>query len=296
MLGALTAAAWVIAVERLSAETAELLPVRSGGNGVSAPPIEPLRQRAPAMLIEKPLIARLQESDVIRTLGGILSTGGVTDVTRIGWPTLRAGFPLTTFLNAMREMRTTLAKRVPAKAIPVMAVISTAASEDRSIAAMNIALAAARDGVKVLMIDAHYANPTLSKKVKGFGHSSTGSSGWLSLSVKTSPALTTLNGISILPAVKGSDAVCKMIAEARVAGGYDLVIVDGPATPASAVDRILFDMIDGLVAVLPAKLDINDCMEDVIASLGGAERKLIGVILNELTPAPTSGQREKQYA
>jgi hypothetical protein len=36
-------------------------------------------------------------------------------------------------------------------------------------------------------------------------------------------------------------------------------------------------------------------MEDVIASLGGAERKLIGVVVNELTPAPT-GHREQQYA
>ena len=65
-------------------------------------------------MIEKPLIARLQESDVMRTLGGILTVGGIADVTRMGWPTLRAGFPLTTFLNAMREMRATVARRSPA--------------------------------------------------------------------------------------------------------------------------------------------------------------------------------------
>src|SRR6202048_5094672 len=59
-------------------------------------------------LIEKPLIARLQESDVVRTLSGILKASGAPDVTRLGWPTLRAGFPMTTFLNAMREMRATL--------------------------------------------------------------------------------------------------------------------------------------------------------------------------------------------
>ena len=56
-------------------------------------------------MIEKPLIARLQESDVIRTLGESCKIGGIPDLTRIGWPTLRMGFPLTTFLNAMREMR-----------------------------------------------------------------------------------------------------------------------------------------------------------------------------------------------
>ena len=63
------------------------------------------RPQPAVALIEKPLIARLQESDVMRTLGGILAIGGIPDVTRLGWPTLRAGLPLTTFLNAMREMR-----------------------------------------------------------------------------------------------------------------------------------------------------------------------------------------------
>ena len=47
----------------------------------------------------------------MRTLGGILTTGGTADVTRLGWPTLRAGFPLMTFLNTTREIRITLAKR-----------------------------------------------------------------------------------------------------------------------------------------------------------------------------------------
>ena len=53
---------------------------------------------------------------------------------------------------------------------------------------------------------------------------------------------------------------------------------------------------DGLVAVLPVDLDINDAMEDIIAALGGAERKLIGVVLNELTPPGSSQQRDKRYA
>ena len=41
--------------------------------------------------------------------------------------------------------------------MPVIAVIGAGAGEDRSIAALNIALAAARDGARVLMIDADHA-------------------------------------------------------------------------------------------------------------------------------------------
>ena len=95
---------------------------------------------------------------------------------------------------------------------------------------------------------------------------------------------------------KACDAIRKAIAQARSAGGYDLVILDGPAMPWSPADRKLLDVADGLVAILPVNLDINDSMEDIIAALGGTERKLVGVVLNELNPTAVNPQRDKQYA
>ncbi len=312
VLGGLAATGWVIAAERLPADPVEPQPIKSQTKTPApAPPPKPLPEtppRPPAAVaaiekpsIEKPLIARLQESDVMRTLGGILAIGGIPDVTRMGWPTLRAGFPLATFLNAMREMRAMLAKRSPADVPPVMVVIGAGAGEDRTIAALNVALAAARDGARVLMIDADHATHALSNKVNGLGKSEASRTSWLSIGTKAYRAVKTANGISILPAIKGSDpkasaAICKAIAQTRSAGGYDLVILDGPQTPWSAADRTLLDAADGLVAVLPANLDINGCMEDIITALGGAERKLIGVVLSELHPASADRQRDKQYA
>ena len=46
-------------------------------------------------------------------------------------------------------------------------------------------------------------------------------------------------------------------------------------------------------------LDINDSMEDIIAALGGAERKLVGVVLSEVNPTAaarsgTSNMRERR--
>jgi hypothetical protein len=37
-------------------------------------------------------------------------------------------------------------------------------------------------------------------------------------------------------------------------------------------------------------------MDDIIAALGGAERKLIGVVINELHSAPVRPVRSAQYA
>ena len=305
MLGALAASGWVAAADRLPPDTSEPQPVASESKTPAPPPKQPSaappRQQPAVASIEKPLIARLQESDVMRTLGGILAIGGIPDLTRLGWPTLCAGLPLTTFLNAMREMRAIVARRSPAIAMPVMAVIGAGASEDRNVAALNVALAAARDGARVLMIDADHAAHALSDKLNGLGKSEPSRLGWLSIGSKASRAIKTANGISILPDIKGSDAkasdaIRRAIAQARSAGGYDLVILDGPAMPWSAADRKLIDIADGLVAILPVSLDINDCMEDIIAALGGAERKLIGVVLDELNPAASKRRRDQQYA
>jgi uncharacterized protein involved in exopolysaccharide biosynthesis/Mrp family chromosome partitioning ATPase len=318
VLGGLAAAGWIVAagqlmpgVDLLQPRTL-VTPRKRTGTPLAKPPVadQPPPQAA-VSLIEKPLIARLQESDVIRTLGGILATGDVADVTRLGWPTLRAGFPLMTFVNAVREMRAAVTQRAAADTVPVMAVIGAGDGEDRSVAALNIALVAARDGARVLMIDGDHRTHALSSKVAHLVHGEPSRLGWLSIGSKAAPAVETANGISILRTAKtagskvsdakvsdakASDAVRKAVAQARSAARYDLVLLDGPAMPWSAADRKLLDNADGLVAVLPIHLDINDCMEDIIAALGGAEHKLIGVVLNELDHTDDNRQRDKQYA
>jgi hypothetical protein len=74
------------------------------------------------------------------------------------------------------------------------------------------------------------------------------------------------------------------------------VILDGPAAPWTSVDRNLLAVADGLVAILPTSLDINDSMEEIIAALGSAQRKLVGVTVNELSSPSPMQQRDKQYA
>jgi uncharacterized protein involved in exopolysaccharide biosynthesis/Mrp family chromosome partitioning ATPase len=316
-IGALAAAAWVVAVDRLSipvTATTAAAPQKQPRAKLSPdmkisiqPPRQPApqdkqQQEKPAVTsFEKPLIARLQETDVLRTLTGILAVAGVSDVTRMGWPTLRANVPQGAFVAAIHQLCETATKRSSGGLTPVMAVIGAGSSADRTIVALNAALAAARDGVKVLMIDADHAQHALSSKLTSQGRPEASRFGWLSIGTKASRAIKTANGISILPAVKGSgvkasEAIRKAIAQARSSGDYDLVILDGPAMPWEAPDRKLLDIADALVAMLPVNLDINDAMEDIIAALGGAERKLIGVVLNELNPAGISQQRDKQYA
>jgi len=302
--GALAAACWFVAAEHLFNGTNAPEPDRRERTPVpevSKPQGEAAAPPPGLTLVEKPLIARLQEADVIRTLGAILATGDGVDLTRIDWPTLRPGFPLTTLLNALRDMRAAMARRAGGTTMPVMALVGAGDTTGRSVTALNFALAAARDGSRVLMIDADHQAHTLSNKVNRPGKTEPGKLGWLSIGSKATREIKTVNGISVLPTIendagKAADAVRKAIAQARSAGGYDLAILDGPAMPLSAAGRKLLDSVDALVAVLPTSLDINDSMEKILSALGGAECKLVGVVLDELTPAPQPRQRGKQYA
>ncbi len=302
LLGTLGAAGWVVAANGLSFDAIGPQPSgRDRAGATSRQPSATPQQQMALALVEKPPIARLQETDVIRTLGGILSVSGTVDLTHLGWPTLRPGFPPTGLLDTLRSMCAAAAQRSPGKRIPVIAIIGVGNGEERSITALNIALAAARDGVKILMIDADHAAHKLSDRIGKPEKSGPNRFCWLSLGSKGPREIKTANGVSILPAAKGdatkaAGATSKTIAQARSGGAYDFIILDGPAIPLGDVERELLDSADGLIAVLSTSLDINDSMEDIIAALGGAERRLVGVILNELTPASQTLQRGKQYA
>ena len=302
VLGALAASSWFAAVELLSFE-----PVAGPAKQIvpdpitSAQPPKPLPENRPTPpAAEKPVIARFQEADVIRTLGGILATGGIPDLTRLGWPTLRATFPPTTFLDThardARGARSPLCRQCrarPGSDRPGRQPRSKHRYPERRAGGCARRRQGAGDRRR------SRESVLLSNKLAGPRKPEAKRLGWLSIGAKAaSRAIKTNNGIEVLPAIGSgaADTIRKAIAQARAKGDYDLVIVDGPAMPFDAEDRKLIDVADGLAAVLPASLDINGCMDDIIAALGGAERKLIGVIINELHSAPAQPVRSAQYA
>jgi Mrp family chromosome partitioning ATPase len=291
---------WFTAIELLSNNPAAAPSSEAAVESATPPsPAKPPEDKPAAVPVpEKAGIARLQESDVIRTLGGILATGGIPDLTRLGWPTLRATSPQATFLSAMRGMREALGRRAAANVAPVVAIIGQGASRDRSIVTLNVALAAARDDARVLVIDADHESRLLSNKLQGARKPEAKRLGWLSIGSKAQRAIKTKNNIEVLPAIGSgaTEAIRKAIAQARASGDRDIIIIDGPAMPFGSDDLKLIGIADGLIATLPASLDINGCMDDIIAGLGGAERKLIGVIINELHAAPVQTVRSAQYA
>ena len=239
---------------------------------------------------------------MLRTLSGAVATGAL-DITRLGWPTLRAGPSLTPFLEAMRRLRATAATRSPNGAATVLAAIGPAGWADRTITVLNAALAAARDGAKVLIIDADHVQHSLSDRIDGLKKGSANSRNWLGFARKNRP--TTLdfgNGITVQPLIgrpeakATGEALAKAIGKARWSGRFDLIIIDGPAMPWSEPEQKLLDLSDGLMAVVPTTLDINETTEDILTALDGTEAKLIGVVLDELHTSEIKPEKHRHYA
>jgi uncharacterized protein involved in exopolysaccharide biosynthesis/Mrp family chromosome partitioning ATPase len=316
VFGGLAAAGLIIALDRLRAETRrpdpadaiDQAPARQADD-IPRPEPSPIAlpekpaialQESPVVTLqEKPVIALLQGTDVIRTLGGILGT--TADVTRLGWPTLRPSAARTDLLTAFAGIRAVLGRRTPDGTIPVAAVIGAGAGEDRSIAALNFALAAARDGARVLLIDADDTTRSLSRRAQQLDGSEPGRHGWLSIGSKDGRAIGTTNGITILPAAdtgagKTAKTICTAIAQACKVGSYDFVVLDGPALPWSAEAEKVLECATALIAVLPARSDLDQSLDAIITALGGAEHKLAGVVVNELDHPAVSEQRSRQYA
>lgn len=263
---------------------------------VPAPELQPAAPKPVLALMDKPLITRLGEADAYRR-NADTPRHGVIDANRMGWPTLRIGGSPGPFAEAMREIRVAAARRSSSHQAPVLALIAQGRTEDRSIAALNVALAAAHDGIDVLLIDADFSHGELSRRLKALGVQGAPGDVQVSASGLCAP-VETINRVTLLPISRQADpaimseAVRMIVEDARASDECGLIILDGPAAPFAAWDRSLLDVTDGLLAVLPASLDINQAMENLLAALNGAERKLLGVVLNELDGAHEVQERE----
>jgi len=301
MFGAFAAAGYVFVISRLpsgdepdpradAAPKPETMavPAMAAVGRSQAPHLQP---RPAIAILEKPLLTCLEEADVLRTLSGILPAGGTPDLTRMGWPTLRGG-AATAFVDAIRQLRTTATKRSAAGTVPMIAVLGLEGEPGRSIVTVNAALAAARDGARVLMIDADSVHHALSDRL----------SPRVAVPGNEPRVVAAGHGVSILPIPTGPAAnptarqLHDAIAQSRASHDFDLAIVDGPAMPWSSSDRELLRVSDALVAVLPTRLDINESMERILDALGDEQHKLIGVVLNEVGPTAASHSRGKQHA
>lgn len=292
-LGAITAAGCIILLDQFMPAGAPLPGSRrrepaNDRETAVAPSVAaaPVPQTAPAQVsaqavvpapvavaaIREPVYVRLQEADVLRTLNGIFPLSASAEIDRLGWPLLRPGAAAARFAGlALRMMQ--VATPEPQQGPVTMAAIGIGCDSERTTVALNVALAAARAGKRVLVIDADRTTQGITKRLNSRGQGA-------------SP-VAVMSGVAFqkLDAATGDNAVWTALETARGSGHYDLIVLDGPALPPTPADRHVLNAVDGLFVTVPDQRPSSEYLQQVNAALNGAERRLAAIVFSELNSA-----------
>jgi polysaccharide biosynthesis transport protein len=188
--------------------------------------------------------------------------------------------------EAFRMLRTALDFARPEKA-RVIAVTSAGPGEGKSVIASNLAIATARQGLTVLLIDADLRRHTIDSlfdisNVPGLSDVLVGNVP-LSDAVNTEQVIT----LAILPAgtrapnpseMLGGQRFDRLIQQAR--SEYDVVIIDTPPILAVTDAAALVRYVDGVLVVARAEFSQRHAVTQATAALRHVRASLLGVVLN----------------
>jgi capsular exopolysaccharide synthesis family protein len=194
------------------------------------------------------------------------------------------------FGEAFRALRTALVASNPGEATRVVAITSAQPLEGKTTTAVNIALALAIGGARVLLIDADMRRPSLHKALrlpndKGLSHLLVGETRMREVVQRTGdPNLLVITAGKTPPnpsELLGSDRM-KAFVQQLAAGPFDWVIIDTPPVLAVTDAVILAPIVSGVTFVLGAEMTRWRLAERAIETLQSGHPRSISAVLNRV--------------
>lgn len=197
--------------------------------------------------------------------------------------------------QAIRALRNALSPATLDRSLRSVLVTSPNASEGKSTTAVNLAIAFAQIGKRVLLLDADLRRPSLHKYFNI--DAVAGLSDVLAQSVPVDGAISKIRDLElhILPAGRPSGHASDLISMGfaavleTVSVDFDLVIVDGPPVLGIAETQEMAGLVDGVLLLTKAASTTGRAVAEALATLVRVRTNILGVVMNQVKPSSCYG-------
>ena len=202
--------------------------------------------------------------------------------------------------EAFRQVRTCLQFSGPASQRRTLLITSPLPGDGRTTVAMNLAASAARNGRKVLVIDANFRQPMIKKLFAacpegGLSSALVGEESWRDMTFEIEPNFSVMASGPLPPnpgELLGSEQMGGIIAE--MVNDYDQVIFDAAPCLLVTDAEALSTLVDGVLIVVRAGANTHGIVQrarDMLDRIGG---HVVGVVLNGVRTV-AGGYLRKNY-
>jgi polysaccharide biosynthesis transport protein len=201
------------------------------------------------------------------------------------------------YREAIRNLRAALNGVSSYRPIRSLVITSAVAGEGKSTTAAQLALAYAKTGKNVLLVDANFSRPTLDPRLlvcltpRKFKVASTlGFTEVLKGKASCADAIIQLEqpGLSLMPAGRMSRTAADLISTrasavlTKLYQDFDLIIVDAPPVLAAAEAQELAAVADAVLLLTKAAETGAKQVSDAISILSRARANVVGLVLNQV--------------
>ncbi|NLW87198.1 MAG: polysaccharide biosynthesis tyrosine autokinase [Planctomycetes bacterium] len=202
--------------------------------------------------------------------------------------------------ESFRQIRTCVQFSAPAEQLQSLLVTSAQPGDGRTAVAMNLAAAFARNGKKVLVVDANFRQPAMEKlfpqcQNTGLSNALVSQCLWSDHVCEIEPNLSVLPAGPLPPnpaELLGSDTMRLLVSE--MVAQYDQVIIDGPPCLLVTDAAVMSSIADGTVLVVRATSNTFGVVQRSRDILNRVNARILGVVLNGIR-VTAGGYLRKNY-
>jgi len=193
--------------------------------------------------------------------------------------------------ESFRVLRANLQLSTPERPARSLLVTSTMAAEGKSYTAMNLAKAMARDGQRVILVDADLRSPTLHERLETPAHPGLADVLRGHADLKEALHPTRVPGLRVMPAGSDPGGAVETLTTAsaetlarELSGMGDCAVFDGPPLLEAAESLVLSGQVDGVLYVVEVGGPPKPMLTLAEQMLSNAHARVVGVVLNRVDP------------